>query len=98
MVGQTITDFPSLFAPMKVCTEIGDGLYHQTTISSQMNRIIWIDVAYTSVIGYYNFHLYCSSTGVAIKRGFRWFEMRFVPSVAAVPQHLVFQASLLTKH
>src|SRR6266850_1369570 len=79
MVGQTITDFPSFFALMKVCTEIGDGLHHHTTISCQINKIIWINIAYSLVIGYYDFYLYCSPTGVAIKRGFIWFELRFVP-------------------
>src|SRR6266850_6226846 len=78
MVGQTITDFPSFFALMKVCTEISDGLYHHTTISSQINKVIRINIAYSLVIGSYDFYLYCSSTGVAIKRGFRWFELRFV--------------------
>ena len=73
MVGQTITDFPSFFAPMKVCTEISDGLHHHTTISIQINRIIWINIAYTLNIGCYEFYLYCSSTGVAIKRGYGWF-------------------------
>src|SRR6266850_8217574 len=38
-----------------------------------------MNIAYSLNIGYYDLYLYCSPTGLAIKRGFRWFELRFVP-------------------
>ena len=67
---------------------------HHTTISTQISMKIWICIACSFIVRYCDFYLDCSSTGVGIKHGFKWFELRLVPFPRSLASPHLLGASL----